>query len=147
MEKRGEVIKPKTHWGLFAVLLIVLVVIVFFSTTNEQVEDGLDIRDVEGIPVLWEHGMPYFTRFLTTDHLRLDLSGVWKFRLDPEDCGVEERWFDPDFDDTDWFDHPIPGSWNVQRPEWMDYVGSGWYRIRFIAPQSFSSRFNRLVLG
>ncbi len=136
--------RVKMYWGFLTALLIVLVI--FLVTADQEGQEGIDIRDVEGIPVLWEHGMPYFTRFLVTDHLKLDLCGMWKFKPDPEDCGVEKRWFDPDVDDTKWSDHLVPGCWNVQRPEWLDYVGAGWYRTRFAVPKSFSSRFNRLVL-
>jgi len=94
MKNGGEIKRQKTYWVLLGALLIILVAIVSFAQINEPTEDRLDIRDVEGIPVLWEHGMPYFTRFLTTDHPGLDLIGAWKFQLDPEDRGVRERWLD-----------------------------------------------------
>ncbi len=106
----------------------------------------LGVKEVDGVPILWEYGIPYFTRFPITDHKQLDLAGTWKFQPDPKDQGVAEKWFDPTFDDREWFDHPVPGSWNVQKPEWLNYVGAGWYRKRFTAPRDFSGRFNRLIL-
>lgn len=109
-------------------------------------EQRLDIRTIDNIPVLYEQGMPYFTRFSQTDHARLNLAGVWKFQPDPEDLGENQKWFAPDFNDHSWFDHPVPGCWNAQKPEWLWYQGVGWYRLRFRVPSDFQGKFNRLVL-
>ncbi len=105
-----------------------------------------EVRDVGGVPVLMENGMPYFTRFKYSTHHRLDLAGTWKFMPDPKDRGEAGRWYDPGLDDSSWTDHPVPGSWNVLKPEWLNYVGAGWYRRKFTAPENFRGRFNRLVL-
>ncbi|HUT53568.1 MAG TPA: glycoside hydrolase family 2 TIM barrel-domain containing protein [bacterium] len=107
---------------------------------------GPEVRDADGVPVLMENGMPYFTRFQHTNHTRLDLAGTWKFRPDADDKGEAGQWYGPDLDDSAWTDHPVPGSWNVQKPEWLNYVGAGWYRRKFIAPVNLKGRFNRLVL-
>jgi beta-glucuronidase len=104
------------------------------------------IREIDGIPLLWQYGMPYFTRFHQTSHRQFSLKGSWKFMPDPHDTGMAEGWHTADYDDSKWFDHPVPGCWNTQRKEWLDYVGAGWYRRRFIAPVSMQGCFNRLVL-
>ena len=36
----------------------------------------------------------------------INLSGEWQFRMDPEDIGISEKWFDTDFDET----IQLPGS-------------------------------------
>jgi len=109
-------------------------------------ERKLDIMTIEGIPVLFEHGMPYFTNFSQTDHAKLNLAGIWKFQVDPAALGEKQKWFAPDFDDRSWFEHQVPGCWNSQKPEWLWYQGAGWYRLRFKAPAEFRGRFNRLVV-
>ena len=35
-----------------------------------------------------------------SEPLRIDLSGVWQFRMDPDDIGVREGWFDMELDET-----------------------------------------------
>ena len=34
------------------------------------------------------------------DETTLPLAGTWRFRLDPEDIGVDERWFALELEDT-----------------------------------------------
>jgi len=132
-------------WGTKFCLFIALNLF-FVSGCFHADDKNLGIEEVSDIPILWENGIPYFTRFQTTDHYQLNLAGIWKFKIDPEGIGEKEKWYEPEFDDKDWFAHPVPGSWNVQREEWLNYVGVGWYRTRFIAPENFSGRFNRLIL-
>ncbi|MBA7524136.1 hypothetical protein ES705_16273 [subsurface metagenome] len=49
----------------------------------------------------------FVTLFLTacsqsyTDHTEtIDLSGTWKFQLDPENVGMKDKWFNDDFNDS-----------------------------------------------
>jgi len=128
------------------ILMIAAVLAVIAAGCSGKIGEGIDIRNIDGVPVLMENGMPYFTRFQATDHLRLDLSGTWKFERDPLDKGLTQSWHAPEFDDRQWYDHPVPGCWNVQKPEWLDYVGAGWYRRRLKVPGAFKGRFTRLVL-
>ncbi len=129
-------------------LIFILSILISAASCSQPDTDAdlFDMRDLEGVPVLWENGMPYFTRFQATDHDVLDLRGTWKFKPDPGDRGEAERWFDAGHDDSAWHDHPVPGCWNNQREEWLDYIGAGWYRLSFTVPEGFSGRFNRLVL-
>lgn len=105
-----------------------------------------EVREAEGIPYLEENGMPYFTRFQETDHAILNLAGSWKFKSDPEDRGVAEKWYGVGLDEAGWKDHPVPGSWQAVFPELMEYLGAGWYRRSFTAPAEMKGKFNRLVL-
>ena len=79
---------------------------------------------------------------------RQSLDGAWEFRLDPDDVGLEERWFD-----LDGFADPIqvPGTWQGQgfgsddketvwdfqleaRIYQATYTGTGWYAKHFQIP-------------
>ncbi|MBN1635583.1 MAG: hypothetical protein JW920_03680 [Deltaproteobacteria bacterium] len=142
-----KTIKPKTNrLGTLVLFLIVVVLIIIFAPRKHAHDAGLDIRYADDVPVLWQNNMPCFTRFQGTDHTLISLDGIWKFQLDPGDQGIREQWFQQDLDERDWVDHPVPGCWNTQRPEWLDYVGAGWYRRKFVVPASLAGSFNRLVL-
>lgn len=106
----------------------------------------LDVREIDGVPVLMQNDMPYFSRFNRTDHDIIDLSGTWEFRLDPDERGVAERWFAPGLDESGWDEIAVPGAWNIRKKEWLGFVGSGWYRLRFTVPRDWKDRFNRLVM-
>lgn len=122
-----------------------IVLALLVASCTELNMNQLDIIEVSGVPVLVENGMPYFTRFVASDHQRLDLAGAWKFMPDPGDKGETEGWHKAGFDDSGWHDHPVPGCWNVQKKEWLHYVGAAWYRTQFLAPASMEGNFNRLV--
>jgi hypothetical protein len=49
----------------------------------------------------------------------------WRFRLDPERVGREERWFASDLEDGDWDEIVIEQAW---QDAGYDYVGVAWYR-------------------
>jgi len=86
---------------------------------------------------------------------RVRLRGDWRFRLDPEDCGVAERWFtkpDP-FTDT----IAVPGCWQGQgfgsdakdmvwdfrveaRTFRATYAGTGWYGKTFAIPADWAGQ-------
>ncbi len=125
---------------------VTVMVILAVTGASEGTIKGLDIRHADGTPVLWDNGMPYFTRFNETDHEVMDLGGDWAFMADPADEGTRDKWFEPGYDDSDWRVHPVPGSWNVQQEDLLYYEGAGWYRTRFTPPASMAGRFTRLVL-
>jgi beta-glucuronidase len=70
-----------------------------------------------------------------------DLSGLWDFRLDPDDQGEARRWFDG-------FDRarriPVPCSWNDLFDDAENYFGAVWYQTEFRA--EMLSRDRRLIL-
>ncbi|MGC9316699.1 MAG: sugar-binding domain-containing protein, partial [Armatimonadota bacterium] len=51
----------------------------------------------------------------------------WRFALDPENLGVEQQWFAPDFDDSDWARIRVGDYW--ERQGYEDYDGIAWYRL------------------
>jgi beta-glucuronidase len=66
-----------------------------------------------------------------------DLSGLWKFQLDPEDKGEKDHWFDglPAPRKI-----PVPCSWNDLFDDAQDYFGAGWYETEIWLDQTFKGR-------
>ncbi|MBI4553190.1 MAG: hypothetical protein HY710_13090 [Candidatus Latescibacteria bacterium] len=98
----------------------------------------------------------------------ISLDGMWQVRIDPDDRGIAERWFERE---DAAFDHHVnvPGTWNAQglggaglphdegvrNPEWSlrsatfkgSYVGLAWYRKRVSIPAGWRDRRIRLICG
>ncbi|GIL41671.1 beta-glucuronidase [Roseiterribacter gracilis] len=54
-----------------------------------------------------------------------DLSGMWKFQLDPTDAGEAARWFDSGLPKPRSI--PVPCSWNDLFDDARNYFGTSWY--------------------
>jgi len=65
---------------------------------------------------------------------RVELSGFWRFKLDPGDVGESSGWF-RGFDGDLIY---VPASWNEQNPDWDGYGGVAWYQYDFHIPREFS---------
>jgi beta-glucuronidase len=74
----------------------------------------------------------------------LDLSGFWQFKLDPEEAGEEQRWFDG-------LQAPrtiaVPASWNELFQDTRDYLGTAWYAREFYAPHGWQGQRIYLRVG
>lgn len=57
----------------------------------------------------------------------LNLGGVWSLATDPEDRGVQDRWFEA-FPEASALQVNVPAVWDLWMP---DYDGVGWYRRVF----------------
>ncbi len=68
-----------------------------------------------------------------------DLSGIWKFKIDPEKIGEKEKWYNGF---ASRLDIAVPGSWNEQLEEagMLHYVGSAWYSRKMFVPKEFDSK-------
>jgi hypothetical protein len=66
-----------------------------------------------------------------SENSKIDLSGEWQFRMDPDDRGIEEKWYEQDFSETvqlpgsmvengKGFDITLETKWTggVRNPEW-----------------------------
>jgi beta-glucuronidase len=75
---------------------------------------------------------------------KLDLSGIWEFKTDPEGVGVDEGWFAA-LDDS----RPIavPGSWNEQYEDLYNYLGLAWYVRRTYVPAPWKGQRVFLRVG
>jgi beta-glucuronidase len=65
---------------------------------------------------------------------RLDLSGIWDFRTDPDEVGAQDGWFNGL---TAARPIAVPGSWNEQYEDIFNYLGLAWYVKRTYVPRSW----------
>ncbi|MBE9566365.1 MAG: hypothetical protein IMF16_06425 [Proteobacteria bacterium] len=88
----------------------------------------------------------------------VDLSGPWKFAVDPGEIGQTDGWQAPDFDDSAWGSLHVPGNWEQQgivmeNPNFPDdranrgYNGYGWYRRHFTVPADWEQSRVGLRIG
>ena len=75
---------------------------------------------------------------------KLDLSGIWDFKIDPEGHGVQEGWFNGLSDSRP---IAVPGSWNEQYEDIFNYLGLGWYVTHSNIPQSWKGQRVYLRVG
>lgn len=69
-----------------------------------------------------------------------DLSGFWKFSI-----GDNDRWSEPDYDDSSWENILVPKSWEDQG--FHGYDGYAWYRKKVKLPDNYSNSSLYLKLG
>jgi len=62
----------------------------------------------------------------------LDLRDGWRIRLDPENVGTDEGWWDPALEDDAWREIRVDRFYEDQG---IDYDGYSWYRLRFPVPE------------
>jgi len=58
-----------------------------------------------------------------------DLSGLWRFQMDPTDRGEGDRWFERGLPAPRQI--PVPCSWNDLFDDARDYFGTAWYETEF----------------
>jgi beta-glucuronidase len=63
-----------------------------------------------------------------------DLSGIWRFKVDFKDIGIQDKWFSRKLENTR--PMPVPSSYNdiTQESEIRDHVGYVWYETEFYIP-------------
>ncbi|PHN05665.1 beta-glucuronidase [Flavilitoribacter nigricans] len=65
---------------------------------------------------------------------RMDLSGIWKFKLDETGVGEQEGWFNGL---SDYRSIAVPGSWNDQFNDTHNYLGLAWYETETFVPAAW----------
>jgi beta-glucuronidase len=68
---------------------------------------------------------------------KLDLSGIWDFRIDPEHVGEADEWFNGLADARP---IAVPGSWNEQYADIFNYLDLAWYVTRTYVPRSWQGQ-------
>lgn len=70
-----------------------------------------------------------------------DLNGIWDFRLDADDRGMAEGWFQSGWSGCG-LAMPVPASYNdiTTDAAVRDHVGPVWYRRKFFCPESWRTR-------
>ena len=75
---------------------------------------------------------------------RLDLSGIWDFKADPEEVGAQNGWFNGLSEARPL---AVPGSWNDQYEDLYLYLGMGWYARTTYIPQAWKDQRVMLRVG
>ncbi|MCW3804523.1 glycoside hydrolase family 2 TIM barrel-domain containing protein [Plebeiibacterium marinum] len=72
------------------------------------------------------------------------ISGIWKFKKDAEDKGVEEQWFNglKDFRSI-----AVPGSWNEQFTDMKNYRDWVWYETTSFIPERWKDEKVYIRIG
>lgn len=70
---------------------------------------------------------------------RIDLSGYWQFKSDPEGKGNSMNWQSASLDDSQWDKMAVPGSWELTNL-YSDYIGQAWFRTTFDTPQHIAGK-------
>jgi beta-glucuronidase len=67
---------------------------------------------------------------------RIDLSGIWDFKCDPDEIGEQQQYF-AGFIGA----QPIavPGSWNEQYADLYNYIGLAWYQKKIFIPTGWQN--------
>jgi len=73
----------------------------------------------------------------------LDLSGTWRFAVDPANRGYDHGWTAADFDDSSWATIQVPGYWEEQLAQYRNYDGFAWYRRIVTIPADWSGNIVR----
>ena len=75
---------------------------------------------------------------------RLDLSGIWDFKTDPDEIGAQNGWFNGLSDARPM---AVPGSWNDQYEDLYFYLGMAWYTRTTYIPRSWKDQRVMLRVG
>lgn len=73
-----------------------------------------------------------------------DFPKAWKFRLDPQNVGVKDKWF-TNYEAKDYMDIEIGDWWEPQLKK--NYLGYAWYRFELEAPISWHGKKLLLTFG
>ncbi|MCC6124883.1 MAG: discoidin domain-containing protein [Pirellulales bacterium] len=95
-----------------------------------EIRTELKTSEIEAGPFLSQTDSAAFLFRLTPREARrnaVNLSGQWKFRLDPPD-----DFWKSDFDDADWREIKVPAHWEMEG--FHNDSGIGGYRLRFASP-------------
>ena len=74
-----------------------------------------------------------------------DLSGMWRFQMDPTDQGETQRWFAAGLPRPRPI--PVPCSWNDLFDDARDYFGTAWYETEFHLDPAWKGRRLHLRFG
>lgn len=74
---------------------------------------------------------------------RISLEGFWRFKIDKDLAGEEEKWFEG-FESRDLI--YVPSSWNEQNPEWDQFTGVAWYQRDFHVRRELEGKLAWIIL-
>src|SRR5690606_37003465 len=74
-----------------------------------------------------------------------DLPVEWRFQLDPDEKGVQNRWHEASLDDSAWPAIKIREFWEPQG--YSPHDGAAWYRLSYTPPELREGRRVFLAFG
>ncbi|WHZ03496.1 glycoside hydrolase family 2 TIM barrel-domain containing protein [Neobacillus sp. YX16] len=135
------------------------------ANTNPTVADrepmNTEVKSIGGTNVLFQYGepVPSFDTWTQEERSRsyLSLDGKWKFAMDSNSQGMNEKWYQKDYNDSNWQQEKVPGSWDLyDTPGFGTYDGSNfgegtafydgdaWFRTHFSPDASWRNQFVKL---
>lgn len=76
------------------------------------------------------------------------LANEWRFRLDPDDVGIPEKWYAPETNDSDWATVRSDTGTGWESQGFAGHSGYGWYRQQFeVHPEVLEQPGLRLFFG
>ncbi len=79
---------------------------------------------------------------------KMDLTGMWKGKVDRDSTGRDEGWFKNEWDDSRWEEIKVPGMFDEQSKDVTEeYNGLYWYRLHFRPEKGFVRDKLRLYIG
>ncbi|PAE43105.1 glycoside hydrolase family 2 protein [Bacillus sp. 7884-1] len=136
-----------------------------YANTNPTVADrepmNTEVKSIDGTNVLFQYGepVPSFDTWTQEERSRsyLSLDGKWKFAMDTNSQGMTEKWYQKDYNDSNWQQEKVPGSWDLyDTPGFGTYDGSNfgegtafydgdaWFRTHFSPDASWKNQFVKL---
>lgn len=79
----------------------------------------------------------------------IEISGQWLFKMDKNNTGITEKWYEKDFDRSSWEKILVPGVWN-KKPGNVSYPveeGTGWYFKKVRIPFAWKEKIFLVFLG
>jgi beta-glucuronidase len=135
------------------------------AITNPTVADrepmNTEVKSIDGTNVLFQYDepVPSFDTWTQEERSRsyLSLDGKWKFAMDSNSQGMTEKWYQKEYNDSNWQQEKVPGSWDLyDTPGFGTYDGSNfgegtafydgdaWFRTHFSPDASWKNQFVKL---
>ncbi|HOK79386.1 MAG TPA: glycoside hydrolase family 2 TIM barrel-domain containing protein [bacterium] len=79
----------------------------------------------------------------------MEISGNWLFKFDSSDLGIKEKWYEKNFDRSNWGKINVPGVWN-KKPGEISYPCPetvGWYCCNVAIPATWKEEVLMVFLG
>lgn len=74
--------------------------------------------------------------------MQKSLTGIWRFKLDPNESGKALGYYQPGYGDRDWERVNVPSQWELEGHRY--YTGTAWYRTDFEIPQEMLGKKLRI---
>ncbi|HKP94697.1 MAG TPA: glycoside hydrolase family 2 TIM barrel-domain containing protein [Fibrobacteria bacterium] len=105
--------------------------------------DDFEIRCLDGMPYLFENGLPYPTGFDSTDLPRQSLNGPWRLRFDAPGSDRDPAWPRGEWHDAG-IPIDVPSTYNAPGGPYRGHQGPVWFARRFRARPAPADAWIRL---